>query len=38
MKQKIKNREWIKGLAMAFTAVIFSVALVVVIMSWLAAH
>ena len=38
MKRKIENREWIKGLAMAFTAVIFSVALVVIIVSWLAAH
>ena len=38
MKRKIKKREWIKGLVMAFTAIIFSVALVVVIVSWLAAH
>lgn len=38
MKRKIKNREWIKGLVMAFTAVTFSIALVVVIVSWLAAH
>ena len=38
MKRKTKNREWIKGLAMAFTAIIFSVALAVVIVSWLAAH
>lgn len=38
MKRETKNQEWIKGLVMAFTAVIFSVALAVVIVSWLAAH
>lgn len=38
MKRKTKNREWIKGLAMAFTAVIFSIVATVIIVSWLAAH
>lgn len=38
MKRKTKNREWIKGLTMAFTAVTFNVALIVIIVSWLAAH
>lgn len=38
MKRKTKNRKLIKGLTVIFTAVIFSVALVVIIVSWLAAH
>lgn len=34
MKRKMKNREWLKSLAMAFTAIIFCLILV----AWLAAH
>ncbi len=38
MKRKMRNRELIKSLAMAFTAIIFCVILTAVIVAWLAAH
>lgn len=38
MKRKMRNREWLKSLAMAFTAVIFCVILTAIFVAWLAAH
>lgn len=38
MKRKLKNREWIKGLVMAFTATVFCVILSAIFVAWLAAH
>nr|DAY84374.1 MAG TPA: vesicle-associated membrane protein 2 [Caudoviricetes sp.] len=38
MKRKMKNREWLKSLAMAFTAIIFCLILTGILVVWLAAH
>lgn len=38
MKRKIRNREWLKSLALAFTTIVFCVILTVVFVAWLTAH